>query len=382
MEAPFVFGKIATDKNFTDREEETRHLVGNFLSLINTTIISPRRWGKSSLVNKASEEAIKKDKNIRVCHLDLFNVRDEEQFYQMLSQELIMATSSKWEEAVNDVKKFFVRLVPKIILGDDPNASLTLSFDWNELKNNPDEVLDLAENIAKTKKIKLVVCIDEFQNISNFENPTYFQKKLRAHWQHHQHVAYCLYGSKRHMMMDIFANSQMPFYKFGDLMFLDKISTADFKKFIKERFRATGRSIDDDACEKIISLADNHPYYVQQLSQLSWLRAADGHCTIETVLRSHETLVSQLSLLFVNLTESLTNQQLAFLNALVHGETALSSSEVMNKYGISSPVSVARCKKSLAEKDIIDVNAGRISFQDPIYAYWLLNNYFTDLNVL
>ena len=72
METPFVFGKIATEKNFTDREQETACLVQNFVSLINTIIISPRRWGKSSLVNKAEKLAMEQDKNLRVCHIGLF----------------------------------------------------------------------------------------------------------------------------------------------------------------------------------------------------------------------------------------------------------------------------------------------------------------------
>lgn len=79
METPFIFGKIATEKNFTDREKETADLVQNFTSLINTIIISPRRWGKSSLVNKAAKLAMAQDSNLRICHVDLFNVRSEEQ---------------------------------------------------------------------------------------------------------------------------------------------------------------------------------------------------------------------------------------------------------------------------------------------------------------
>ena len=64
METPFIFGKIATEKNFTDREKETADLVQNFMSLINTIIISPRRWGKSSLVNKAAKLAMAQDSNL------------------------------------------------------------------------------------------------------------------------------------------------------------------------------------------------------------------------------------------------------------------------------------------------------------------------------
>ena len=160
METPFVFGKIATDKNFTDREQETSCLVTNFKSLINTIIISPRRWGKSSLVNKAAQLATADDSQLRICHIDLFNVRSEEHFYSLLAQKIIVATSSKWEEAIENAKTFFSQLIPKITIGTDPTNEISIDFDWEEVKRNPDEVLNLAEKIAKEKKLKIVVCID------------------------------------------------------------------------------------------------------------------------------------------------------------------------------------------------------------------------------
>ena len=87
METPFVFGKIASGEEFADREKELQHLAANFQSGINTILISPRRWGKSSLVHKAALFTEKKNKKILFCHVDLFNVRNEEQFYQALAQE-------------------------------------------------------------------------------------------------------------------------------------------------------------------------------------------------------------------------------------------------------------------------------------------------------
>lgn len=185
METPFIFGKIATEKNFTDRERETADLVQNFTSLINTIIISPRRWGKSSLVNKAAKLAMAQDSNLRICHIDLFNVRSEEHFYSLLAQKVIAATSTKWEEAIESAKSFFSHLVPKISIGTDPTNEVSIDFDWEEVKRNPDEVLDLAEKIARKKGLKIVICVDEFQNIAEFTDPDYFQKKLRSHWQLH-----------------------------------------------------------------------------------------------------------------------------------------------------------------------------------------------------
>lgn len=375
METPFIFGKIATEKNFTDREVETSNLIQSFTSLINTIIISPRRWGKSSLVNKASKLAMEQDSKLRICHIDLFNVRSEEHFYSLLAQKVIAATSSKWEDAIENAKCFLSHLVTKISIGTAPTNEISIDFDWEMEKHNIDEVLDLAEKIAQKKGLKIVICVDEFQNISEFTDPEYFQKKLRSHWQHHQRVAYCLYGSKRHMMMDVFTDSSKPFYKFGNLMFLNKIETPHLVEFFNNRFADTGKAINEDASKLIAELVDNHPYYAQQLAQQSWLRTKDV-CTVEIVQEAHAALVEQLSLLFVTITETLTTQQLNYLKALIAGEKAISSTEVMHRYKISSTTSISRSKASLVKNDIIDNKAGEISFQDPIYAYWLKHEYF------
>ena len=375
METPFIFGKIATEKNFTDREKETADLVRNFTSLINTIIISPRRWGKSSLVNKAAKLAMNQDSRLRICHIDLFNVRDEEHFYSLLAQKVISATSTKWEEAVASAKSMFSHLVPKISIGSDPTNEVSIDFDWETVKQNPDEVLDFAEKIAQKKGLKIVICVDEFQNISEFTDADYLQKKLRSHWQRHQSVAYCLYGSKRHMMMEVFTNSSKPFYKFGNLMFLDKIDTHCLVEFFQRRFADTNKRINDDAANLIVQLVENHPYYAQQLAQQSWLRTKDV-CRVEIVREAHAALVEQLSLLFLTITETLTTQQLNYLKALIAKEKAITSTDVMHRYKISSTTSIARSKAALIRNDILDNKAGEISFQDPIYAYWLKTEYF------
>jgi len=154
METPFVFGRIATAENFTDREIETAQLISQFKAIINTIIISPRRWGKSSLVKLSSDLALKQDPDLRICHIDLFNVRSEEEFYSQLATAVIKATSSKWDEALTDVRCFLTRLVPKISIGAAPGSELSIDFDWDEIKKSPDEILDLAEKIAVEKNLK------------------------------------------------------------------------------------------------------------------------------------------------------------------------------------------------------------------------------------
>lgn len=132
-------------------------------------------------------------------------------------------------------------MFPKIAIGAEPSSEISLDFDWEALQRSPDENLDLAVHIASERGFKLLICVDEFQNLSEFKEPQSFQKKLRTHWQRHAHVAYCLYGSKRHMMLEFFTHSSQPFYDIGNLLMLQKIAAAEWVTFFKQRFADTGK---------------------------------------------------------------------------------------------------------------------------------------------
>jgi hypothetical protein len=372
---PFVFGRLAVEADFTNRRQEITLLKSNFRMLVNTIIISPRRWGKTSLVNRVSETLEKEEPGLKICHIDLFNVRDESDFYLALAKEVLKVTSSKWEEMAQNASKFLSRLIPRITLSPDQQNEISFGIGWEELKKNPNDILDLAESIAIEKKINMVICVDEFQNIAEFGEPLAFQKKLRAHWQRHNHVAYCLFGSKRHMFLDVFTNSSMPFYKFGQIIFLEKISHENWISFIRERFRETGKQIGEKEASMIASLSDNHPFYVQQLAQQTWLRT-ERICTPEIITESHHSLIDQMSLLFMGITEGLSISQLGLLRACLAGEKQLSSQATLKKYRMGTSGNVSRLKKSLADRDILDFQGDAIVFQDPGYAYWLKECYF------
>jgi len=371
---PFIYGKTAETHNFTDREKESKHLAQNFFSLVNTTIISPRRWGKSSLVKKVAEQVMSDSKNIKVCLLDIFNVRNESEFYVYFAQSLIKATSNRWEEWAENAKTFLSRLLPKISFSPDNQAEISFGIEWADLKKNPDEIIDIAETIAKAKDVKIVVCIDEFQNIGGFDDSLAFQRKLRSHWQHHQQVAYCLYGSKRQMLLDIFSNAEMPFYKFGDIMFLEKIDNKTWGKFIRKRFKDTGKNISRKHAEYLAEQVENHSYYVQQLAQQAWLRTKTN-CSISIIDDSLQSIKNQLSLLFVGLAESLTAMQLYFLRAILAGETAFGQ-ENLQKYRLGTSANIIRIKDALQSKEIIDITAKNIEIQDPVFKLWLKEEYF------
>jgi uncharacterized protein len=375
METPFVFGKVASAKNFTDRKEETERLVLNFRSSVNTLLISPRRWGKSSLVEHAAEIALRKNKEIRFCLIDLNNARTEEQFYQYFATAVLRSSATKTKELIENVRIFLGRFIPNITLSPGAGKEFKLGLDWKEVQRDPDDVLDLAEKIGKEKKMKFIICIDEFQNISGFENPLDFQKKLRAHWQKHNLASYCLYGSKRHMMMDVFTSPSMPFYKFGDIVFLEKISVENWVPFIQKRFAETGKRIEESEARLITELADCHPYYVQQLAQQTWFRT-EGKCSKEIIVVAFNNLILQLSMLFQNLTDGLSNTQVNFLKALINDVEKLSSQSVILEYGLGTSGNIIKIKKMLISKEIIDIKGGKITFLDPLYKAWLKGHYY------
>jgi AAA+ ATPase superfamily predicted ATPase len=375
MSTPFVFGKLALKSNFTDRENDLLRLVNNFESGVNTTLISPRRWGKSSLVEKAAQVVQAQNSKIKVCFIDAFDVRSEHHFYQVLAEEVLKSTSGKFEEIADYIQKFMKKLLPKVSFSPDSIQEVSLGFDWGSFDKNNSEILDLAENIAAEKGIKIVVCVDEFQNIAGFTDALAFQKALRSRWQKHQNVSYCLYGSKRHMMMDIFTSASMPFYKFGDIMFLEKIAEGKWIPFIQTKFEETGKKINEKEAAYIAQLVENHPYYVQQLSQLSWLRTI-GTCKRASIDESFDSLMLQFSLLFQNITDSLSYTQINFMHALISGKEKLSSKEVLDKYNLGSSANIAQLKKALANREIIDIVGPQIEFTDPVYKAWLQKYYF------
>ena len=375
MDTPFVFGKVAGSKEFANRKSEIKKLEQNFNALTNSILISPRRWGKSSLVAKAAGVAMRKNKQLKFCFIDLYDVRNEAGFYKIFAEEIIKSTQPKWEERVKNVGKIFKQWIPKVSFNPQIDSEFSLGFDWEEIKKQPGEILNLAENIAKEKNIKIVICIDEFQNISSFENPLAFQKKARANWQKHSHVSYVLYGSKRHMLLNVFTSYSMPFYKFGDLIFLEKIENKEWKRFIAKRFKDTGKKITPALAGILASRVQNHPYYVQQLAQKCWFRS-NPVCDEKIIIDAHESLMSQLGMLFQTITDSLKTTQVNFLKAVLEGKTKFTSKKVIDSYKLGTSANIKRIKEALVNKEIIEIIENSVIFLDPVYQCWLNQIYF------
>jgi hypothetical protein len=367
LKAPFNFGKVIEADYFTNRTKEIKRLEQNFINQTNTILISPRRWGKSSLVKNTADKLVKKNKKFKVVYIDLFNVLNEEEFYKEFARQVIKATSSKMEDWIYTARQFLSKLKPSVSFGDIPGVEIDLQLHLPDIKKNYKDILDLPESIAKSKGITILVCIDEFQNIERFtKEHVALQKKLRAQWQHHQQVVYCLYGSKRHMMMHLFESSSMPFFKFGDVFYLEKIKIEHWLPYIQKQFTSTKKSITNTQSEKIVSLMNEHPYYVQQLCQLVWLNT-DKKVTDLVIDISVQDLLERNNTLFQRDYESLSETQINFLKALTCGEVNFSSQKVLKQYSIGTSANIPRVISALENKEIINKLGKQIEFSDPAF---------------
>ena len=368
--SPFVFGVMVEGDTFTDRKEETQHLKMNFLYGVNTILISPRRMGKTSLVEKASELA--KSDSLRIVKIDAFGCRSENDFISSFATAVIRATSTKFEEWIESAKTFLGRFVPKISIGQDPMTDFSVSLEYNQAKAAAEDILQLPEDIARSKGIKIVICIDEFQQIADFPDSLTFQKKLRSIWQRQQNVSYCLYGSKRHMMELMFQSQSHPFYRFGDILYLGKIPEADWVSFICDRFSITGKTISAEFARRICTVTGRYSSYVQQLAWLVWLRT-DSEATEEDIDKGIDSLLDACEPLFIQQTENLSSFQMNFLHVLADGiHSGFTRSEILEKYKLGTAANISRLRKALTEKDLISLTAPKnLEISDPILTLWL-----------
>ncbi len=371
MQTPFSFGRTVRAHHFTNRENDTKRLRSNFENGINTTLISPRRWGKSSLVEKVAE-LVNSKKTVVVC-IDLFPIRNEEEFYTYFSNAVIKATSNKMEVWMELGKKYLKQISPKFSIGIDPINDFEMSLEWESVQKNYKEVLALPEKIAKEKDIKMVICIDEFQNISNYNEPELFQKRLRSEWQQQQNVTYCLYGSKQHMMTQLFEKQSMPFYRFGEIMYLQKIEEKYWVRYITLAFERTKKTITPALAAQIAQMVKHHPYYVQQLAHLTWI-ATEKTVDLKTIERATDDLLNQNAILYYKDTENLSSTQLNFLKAVASNVEALSSKEAISKFNLGTSANVSKIKDTLLKHEIIDIQNSKVVFIDPAFELWFKKN--------
>lgn len=368
MEKAFVYGMSVGGNNFTDRIEETKRIKLDFENGVNVILISPRRMGKTSLIKKVISEI--DNPMLKIIYMDIYDCRSEYDFYNRFAETIMKSTGNHLEQVMENIKRFLVRISPKISFSPEPNSEFSVSLGITPKDYSPEEILNLPERIAKEQGVRLVVCIDEFQQIGEFTDSLTIQKRLRGVWQHHQNVSYCFFGSKKHLMENIFQNRRMPFYQFGEMLHLKCIPTVYWVPFICSRFEKYGKKIAEEYAGRICQVVKNYSSYVQQLA---WNVMAETEKEVneESFEEGLKALLEQNSSLFIQQTDGLTTYQLNFIRLLckdIHsGFTTQAISEI---YPLGSKSNIDRIKKSLVDKEIITIEKDGIFLADSVFELW------------
>jgi uncharacterized protein len=370
-ENPFVFGKTVGKSDFCNRTLDIEFMHHQFNTNSNTILISPRRWGKSSLVEEAARRYA--NTHTRFAFIDLFKCRTPDEFYEAYVQALLKATNSKMDEAFQFASKWMKNLLPHLSFQPDPKTEFAIKFEAHASVKE-DEIINLSQILAAKKGIRIILCIDEFQNVNHFPYPLEFQKKLRSYWQRHDKVHYCLYGSKRHLMSQLFESSDLPFYKFGAVRYLKKISVEEWIPFVARKFKKSGKEISTEQVQNICEAMECHSYYTQNAFQILWY--ISGHKIKNSDIEAALTRLSeQNELQFQKIIEGLTTYQLNFLKALFKGSTSLHSKEIINKFSLGGTATVHRSIQALLQKDVIDVMGKEITVVDPAFKWWFVRSF-------
>ena len=258
MENPFKFGTIVEEEYFTDRVQEVAYIKEFVCSANHLILISPRRFGKSSVVAKAVKQTGRK--HISVNLQQVTSVTD---FSTKLLREFFKVHPL---ERVRHLITHF-RIIPTIST-NPVTGSIDVSFqpgvDGDILL---EDVMTLIER-AHTEQERMIVVLDEFQEIC--ELAPKFDKKLRSIMQQQQHINYILLGSQESMMTDIFENKKSPFYHFGEMMRLGKLPREEFYLYLSERLASCYPDNSGSLADSILNYTSCHPYYSQQLAANVW----------------------------------------------------------------------------------------------------------------
>ena len=370
-ENPFVYGEIVDDVNFVDRVDELDQLVRDLADGQKVFLLSPRRFGKSSLVTVALLQLRKR--HIHTVNLTVSSYSSYAQFLEKYAEKVLRA-AGPWERVKDLVRRFVQRVKPEAKI-DLASGDISVSLKGAEA--NPEviapEVFALPGELTQNGGFRMAICLDEFQQISQFDGES-IENAIRNEAQKQRQVGYVFSGSQPALMEEMLS-ARRPFHKAGPRMFLDKIPAQAWKEFISEEFRKRRRSIEDEAMDLMLSSADLIPYDVQRIAHELWDYAEfqeksqlDG----ADVTRVIGKLVTSQSTYYEADWERLAPRQRAALQALAsRGPGELYSEALRGEFRLGAASSVQRALQSLDSKDILDVYQGKYFFIDPLFAEWI-----------
>jgi AAA+ ATPase superfamily predicted ATPase len=362
---PFRFGPLALDEAFTDRQSEIDDLVADARNGQDVVVFAPRRYGKSSLVWRVAQELITQD--VLVAQVDLMRTPTKDQLAAKLARTIHDDLASRLWNAKERLKIFAgLRLQPTITV--NPNdGTVSFSFDARAAHEDIDatleELLTVPARIAAERKRRVVVVLDEFQEVVDID--ANLIKLMRSVFQEQPDVAHIYLGSKRHMMRRIFSDENEPFWRSAKQMELDVIPPDLFAPYATARFEATGRRLDPAVRDGALELTGGHPYATQELLYFLWEeRTLDR--ALDATLRSEH---SHFSLLW----DGISAAQKRVLQALAEEQPGRPlSTDYQRRHSLPPTPTVQGALTALERAEVVRrVGRGEYRIAEPFLPEWI-----------
>jgi hypothetical protein len=382
---PFVYGEVVPAAAFVDRVAELDRLVADLAASQKVFLISPRRYGKSSLIRRALAAMARR--GTLTVEVTVSSFSSYVAFLEGYARAIV-AAETRWDRARNWLRdavrsaKAEVRYTPDPTLQTPGSSSMSVSFPGvrseREISRLAQEVFALPAHLASTRKRKVTVALDEFQAIAQFNGGS-VEHAMRAAVQHQRDVGYVFAGSEP-TLMERMLGPKRPFYKAGPVMRLDKIPADEFAAFIDAKFARSGMKPDEGLGAAIVELAGNLPYDVQRLAHETWDDARGRRrrrVSLDDLHDALRRLLSEQQTMFEALWQRITLAQRAVLRAVVVEEGRdLLSADVRTRHRLGGPSTVQGALGALVRDDVLARDGKRYVVVDSLLREWVARQTF------
>ena len=372
MDTPFTYNKFVTGSNFIARQKELTLLTNLVRQGQHSLIYEPPKSGKKSLVQQALINLRKENHSFSAANINLFNVRTK----RLLLCKLCNTLLDLFSNSLDEKDKLLSELCPGISyfsiedqMDSDPEID-TRPIDDDTTRS----LLNLPELLSQKFSVKVVVYIEEFQEILLQDNSYDTLDIIEKAMMEHKHSTYIITGSFVNSMKEIFEEKKY-FYNFAERIKLEPFDEKSLSDFYIRSFLKAGRVVSKELASMMYYLTEGHPWYAQQLGDITF-GITRGYLSEQIVRQSFSSLLELHSYRYQLITSRLSRFQINFLRAIMDEIQHFSSNDVMNYYGFNSSANVKRLKDAVKRKEILTEENGQWQFLDPLFKTWLRSVYF------
>jgi hypothetical protein len=351
---PFRYGALALDDAFTDREAEVEELLTDVLNGQDVVVFAPRRYGKSSLVWRVSQEAIPRD--VLVAHVNLMTTPTTERLAEKLAETIHDDLASTLFRARERLRVFAGLRIAPVVTVDPATGKIGFAFDAGrrpqDLDATLERLLELPGQLAVERGRKVALVLDEFQEVVAIDPD--LPRLMRSCFETQPDVAHVYLGSKRHMLERIFNDENEPFWRSAKQMELDVIAPPLFRDYIRDRFEQTGRQVEPGVVDRVLDATLGHPYATQELCYFLWGETPEGATAGDAQYEAGlERLLRAEHAHFGLVWEQASRAQRIVLNGLAREPGRPLTGDYRRRHGLPGPSSVQRALETLVRDELV-----------------------------